>query len=187
MGIRIKESPSGREIVGTANGQILVWNDTTKRWDVGLQGEGLGPRGSVEKTGTTIVPGATGPSSTTGAPGPENTALAVCGQSTFPVGSKAIVNLMSKLGPAGAGLVNATVTAEYSIDSGGTWTPLSLDQGAAIFTAAGINDPMSNCASVAEVPLAGAPSFMLRLVMATDSSPDVAFNDPRLSWVYSAG
>lgn len=45
MGIRIKEAPSGKEIVGTADGQILVWNNTTQRWDVG----------SAPSGGSTIV------------------------------------------------------------------------------------------------------------------------------------
>jgi len=35
MGIRIRQAPSGKAIEGTADGQILVWNDTTKEWDIG--------------------------------------------------------------------------------------------------------------------------------------------------------
>ena len=42
MGIRIRQAPSGQEIVGSVTGQILVWNDTTKRWDIGAAPGGGG-------------------------------------------------------------------------------------------------------------------------------------------------
>jgi hypothetical protein len=34
MGIRIRQAPSGKLIVGTVTGQILSWNNTTQEWDV---------------------------------------------------------------------------------------------------------------------------------------------------------
>lgn len=58
MGIKLRESPSGKEISGTADGQTLVWNNTTKRWDVGAGG----PTGSSGSTySATGVTGSTGP------------------------------------------------------------------------------------------------------------------------------
>lgn len=35
MGIKLKQSPSGKELVGTVNGQVPVWNNTTKLWEAG--------------------------------------------------------------------------------------------------------------------------------------------------------
>ena len=71
MGIRIKEAPSGKEITGTVDNQILVWNNTTKRWDVGTQSGG-GAISAIPNTfwvqaastktgGTAAISGAAGP------------------------------------------------------------------------------------------------------------------------------
>ncbi len=40
MGIRLRQAPSGKILEGTAPGQILVWNHTTKEWEPGVGGGG---------------------------------------------------------------------------------------------------------------------------------------------------
>ncbi len=35
MGIRLRQSPSGKLLEGVSNGQVPVWNNTTREWDVG--------------------------------------------------------------------------------------------------------------------------------------------------------
>lgn len=40
MSIRIRQAPSGKLLEGTINGQVPVWNNTTKSWDVGTPSGG---------------------------------------------------------------------------------------------------------------------------------------------------
>ena len=58
MGIKLRQSPSGKALEGTVNGQVPVWNDTTKEWETGT----VGPTGSAGAAyGASGITGSTGP------------------------------------------------------------------------------------------------------------------------------
>jgi hypothetical protein len=42
MGIRIRQAPSGKVIEGTVTGQILIWNNVSREWDVAAAPSGGG-------------------------------------------------------------------------------------------------------------------------------------------------
>lgn len=46
MGIKLRQSTNGRELVGTLAGQVPVWNPATQEWDVGA------PPGDLRTTGS---------------------------------------------------------------------------------------------------------------------------------------
>jgi hypothetical protein len=118
MGIRIKESPRGKEIVGTANGQILVWNDTTKRWDVGAA-----PGSSAPPLGTVLFPVIDPSNITVGVVRDSDPVTFDCG-GQFVAGRALLVSGIFQLNynyGAGTGAFQCVARLQYSIDAGSTW------------------------------------------------------------------
>lgn len=171
----------GPEISGPA-GSVLTF-DPDGRTLRGAPAGSSGGLSAVESLGTTIVaPGG----ATTSADGPEHTALAVTGQATFPAGSKLVCNLTSGIAGDGAGLVDATLTLEVSLDGGTTFVP-QVEVARGRFTSAGANDPLATMATALEVDLSGAPSFALRGIRANDAGAAASadFNSAVVAWAYS--
>lgn len=182
MGIRIKEAPSGKEIVGTVDGQILVWNNATQRWDVGSAVGGSAM--ALEDFGSTIVP----PNTTTAsADGTVHTALATIGAAAFPAGSKLEVEFMSTLSGDGAGKVEATLELEVSLDGGATWNPVS-DDAVGWFDSVALNDPVSSIVQRDSIDLSGAPSFALRFqrINGATAVAGASFSNHKVFWAYNA-
>lgn len=102
MGIRLRESTSGKELVGTVDGQTLVWNNTTQRWDVG-SAAGLSPVGlSAENVAVTddgALHSVVGPLATVDAPSVAQAVLLI--QSSDP--AKGPTGIAKIVGPSGPG------------------------------------------------------------------------------------
>lgn len=56
MGIKLRQSTNGKELIGTASGQVPVWNNATQEWDVGSASTGINGGYYRASNGANTVP-----------------------------------------------------------------------------------------------------------------------------------
>jgi hypothetical protein len=127
--------------------------------------------------------------STTGADGPVHTAASLLGTgvTAFPAGSSLALELLSLVSGDGAGIVEAGLTLEVSVDGGTVWAPLP-DPLVSWFTADALNVPVDTAVMFTTFDLSGLPSFALRPVYTNDAgaAATASFASPRVRWSYLA-
>jgi hypothetical protein len=68
--MRLRTAPSGPEFIGTAAGDMLVWNNTTKEWVISTSAVARGLSEYTNTTGTVIAAAAAGDSQLVSIPTP---------------------------------------------------------------------------------------------------------------------